>query len=69
MRQEPQYYSVEEAARILGVDEETIRRWIRQDKIPGVKRFGREYRIPRTSIDPEPPAQQEEKNRQGKGAD
>lgn len=55
MTQEPQYYTVEEVARILGVDEETVRRWCRQGKIPGVKRFGREYRIPKASIDPQNP--------------
>ncbi len=61
MSQEPQYYTVEEAARILGVDEETVRRWCRQNKIPGVRRFGREYRIPKASIDPQNPPQEEEK--------
>lgn len=61
MSQEPQYYSVEEAARILGVDEETVRRWCRQGKIPGVKRFGRDWRIPRSEIDPDNPPQPEEK--------
>ena len=61
MSQEPQYYTVEEVARILGVDDETVRRWCRQGKIPGVKRFGREYRIPKSSIDPQNPPQREDK--------
>ncbi len=61
MSQEPLYYTVEEVARILGVDEETVRRWLRQGKIPGVKRFGREYRIPKTSIDPQNPPQEDDK--------
>lgn len=61
MSQEPLYYSVEEAARILGVSEETVRRWCRRGKIPGVKRFGREFLIPRTSIDPENPPKEDEK--------
>ncbi len=57
----PLYYSVEEAAQILGVDAETVRRWCRQGKIPGVRRFGREYRIPRTAIDPQGQPSEEEK--------
>lgn len=63
MQESPQYYSVEQAARILGVNEETVRRWCRDGKIPGVKRYGREYRIPRSYIDPEEyqPQQPEEK--------
>ncbi|HET9919552.1 MAG TPA: helix-turn-helix domain-containing protein [Ktedonobacteraceae bacterium] len=61
MAQEPQYYTVREVARILGVDEETVRRWCRLGKITGVKRFGREYRIPRISIDSKNPPQEEKK--------
>jgi excisionase family DNA binding protein len=61
MSQKPQYYTVGDVARILGVDEETVRRWCRLGKIPGVKRFGREYRIPRISIDPQNPPKEEEK--------
>lgn len=57
MQESPQYYSVEQVARILGVNEETVRRWCRDGKIPGVKRFGREYRIPRSYVDAEQPQQ------------
>lgn len=62
----PLYYSVEEAAHILGVDQETVRRWCRQGKIPGVKRFGREFRIPKASIDPQNPETEAEEKKDQK---
>ncbi len=37
----------DEAARLLGVHVETIRRWIREGKIQAVKSPGGHYRIPR----------------------
>ncbi len=40
------YYSPEEVAEYYGVSVETIRRMCREGTIPGVKRIGRQYRIP-----------------------
>ena len=40
------YYSPEEVATYFDVSVETIRRMCRDGEIPGVKRIGRQYRIP-----------------------
>ena len=50
--QEPEYFTVEEAAAILRAHPETIRRMARRGKIPGVVRLGDTYRIPRSFIYP-----------------
>ncbi len=44
-----EYLSVEEAAKALGVHVETIRRWLRDGTIKGIK-FGRLWRIKKTEI-------------------
>ncbi len=48
---EPQYYTVEEAAKILRVHPETIRRMCKQKKFKGARKVGDTWRIPRSSID------------------
>ena len=50
--QEPQYFTVEEAAAILRAHPETIRRMARRGKIPGVVQLGDNWRIPRSFVYP-----------------
>ena len=38
------YYTLEEAARILKLHTQTLRRWIRQGKLPA-RRFGKQFRL------------------------
>jgi len=38
------YYTLEEAARILRLHPQTLRRWIRQGKLPA-RRFGKQFRL------------------------
>jgi excisionase family DNA binding protein len=38
------YYTLEEAARILKLHPQTLRRWIRQGKLPA-RRFGKQFRL------------------------
>jgi excisionase family DNA binding protein len=38
------YYTLEEAARMLKLHPQTLRRWIRQGKLPA-KRFGSQFRL------------------------
>lgn len=38
------YYTLEEAARILKLHPQTLRRWIRQGRLPA-RRFGRQFRL------------------------
>ncbi len=61
--QEKQWYSPEEAAEILEVDPDTIRRLCRQGKIPGAKQIGRQWRIPRNYVEAPPPQFDEERQR------
>jgi excisionase family DNA binding protein len=45
-----QYYRVSDVATMLQVSDRTIKRWILEGKIPGIKP-GREWRIPRAEFD------------------
>jgi len=42
---EGKWLFVEEVAEIMRVDPETVRRWIRDKKLPAVKKFGRRWLI------------------------
>lgn len=44
------YYTVEEAAKILKLHPQTLRRWIRHGKLPA-KRFGRQFRVSPENIE------------------
>lgn len=43
-----------EAAQILGVSNETVRRWIRANKMPAVRTPGGGYRVRRSDLRTEP---------------
>jgi len=45
----PEYLTVEETARRLKVDEETVRRWLREGTLRGLE-FGRVWRIPESEL-------------------
>jgi len=45
----PEYLTVEETARRLKVDAETVRRWLRDGALRGLK-FGRVWRIPESEL-------------------
>lgn len=45
-----QLYSAEEAARILGLQVRTVRNYIREGRLPGV-RIGKQYRISRPALE------------------
>lgn len=45
----PEYLTVEETARRLKVDAETVRRWLREGTLRGQK-FGRVWRIPESEL-------------------
>ena len=47
--EEKLFYTVREAAQILGVKEFTIREWLNKGKLKG-KRFGRLWRINKESV-------------------
>jgi excisionase family DNA binding protein len=57
MVQESPYYTSEQAAIILQKTPDTVRRLCQRGEIPGARKIGREWLIPRASIDPTPPAQ------------
>lgn len=44
------YFRPDEAAKLIGVHVETIRRWIREEKIQTIKTLGGHHRIPRGEI-------------------
>ena len=46
MTEAKQWYTTEQAANILGVHIETVRRLLRAGKIPGARKVGRAWRIP-----------------------
>ena len=50
MAQPDEWLSVEEVAKNLKMDEETIRRWIRRRQLKAYK-FGRDYRIRREDFE------------------
>jgi excisionase family DNA binding protein len=45
------FYSPEEVAEYFGVSVETIRRMCREGQIPGLKKIGRQYRIPASFLE------------------
>lgn len=47
--EDPKLLTAQEAAALLRVSEATVRRLIRQRKLPGT-RIGRDYRIPRAQL-------------------
>ncbi len=49
----PKYYSVKEAAEVLGVDEKTVYKAIQNKQLPS-RRVGRKLLLPRLAIDPDP---------------
>lgn len=69
--QESPYYTSEQAAVILQKRADTVRRLCQRGAIPGARKIGREWLIPRTSIDPTPlpkqvpPTSQQEKEPNG----
>ena len=50
--QEPQFFTVEEAAAILRVHPETIRRMCKRGELKGARKVGDTWRIPRSAIYP-----------------
>lgn len=46
---DPKLLTAQEAAQLLRLSEATVRRLIRQGKLPGT-RIGRDYRIPRAQL-------------------
>src|SRR6266508_5941661 len=59
------YYTLEEAAAMLKLHLQTLRRWIRQGKLPA-RRFGRQFRLRREDFEraaqPADPKETEEAN-------
>ena len=49
------YYTPEDVAKILRMHVVSIRRMCREGQFEGARKFGRDWYIPRTSIDPAPP--------------
>jgi len=45
----PTYLTTNEVAQFLNVTSETIKRWLRDGRIQGIK-FGRQWRIPSTEL-------------------
>jgi excisionase family DNA binding protein len=48
---ERSYYTLSEAAHVLGVHYETAARWVRSGKLPGVKLSRRKVIIPKEKLD------------------
>jgi excisionase family DNA binding protein len=48
----PEHLSLPETARVLGVSEKTVRRWIRDGKLPATRlaTFHGHFRIPREAV-------------------
>src|SRR5215208_3634614 len=44
------YYTLEEAAGVLKLHPQTLRRWIREGKLPA-KRFGKQFRLRREDLE------------------
>jgi len=55
------YYTIAEAAKLLKLHPQTLRRWIREGKLPA-KRFGRQFRFKLEDIEQaaQPPTNSEE---------
>ena len=58
-----EYYTVQEAAQILHVNERTVREWIKNGKLVG-KKLGRRWLIPESEVDqvPEKPSAEAEQH-------
>jgi excisionase family DNA binding protein len=50
MPNEPKFYNTEEAARVLGVNVQTMRRYLRDGKVRAI-RLGRDWRISEAAFD------------------
>jgi excisionase family DNA binding protein len=50
MPTEPKFYNTEEAARLLGVNVQTMRRYLREGKIRSI-RLGRDWRISQAAFE------------------
>lgn len=48
---EPEYLSIGEAARLLGVSVETVRRWERDDRIACIRTLGNQRRFTREEVE------------------
>src|SRR5947209_10099048 len=48
---EPVFYSLSEAAQMLGVHYETVARWVRTGKLPGVKLSRRKVVVPKDRLE------------------
>lgn len=53
---EKEWYSVEEVAEHFSIEPDTIRKMCREHRIPGARQIGRQWRIPRSFVVGEPPA-------------
>lgn len=51
------YYTVDEIAEMLHTHVETVRKWCRDGRLEGARKFGKDWFIPRTTIDPPKPQQ------------
>jgi excisionase family DNA binding protein len=45
------HYSARQFARLIGKNNRTVTLWIKKGLIPGVKKVGRDYRIPSKELD------------------
>ena len=50
MQLEPEFITVEDIAKNLGVSDDLVRKWIREKKLPAYQ-FGKKYRIKRVDYD------------------
>jgi excisionase family DNA binding protein len=53
MQTERRWYTTKDAAIILGLHVETVRRWCREGRIPDLRKVGSDWRIPDTWLLPE----------------
>ena len=54
------YYTVKETARKLKKHPDTIRSWCENGELEGARKIGRDWYIPKTSVDPQPPPPHEQ---------
>ena len=57
MTEVKQWFTTEEAAKIMRVNVATIRRMLRQGKVPGTVKVGRAWRLPVSWVLPRDPLQ------------
>ncbi len=62
--QESPYYTVEQAAIIIQKTADTVRRLCQRGAISGARKIGKEWLIPRASIDPAPLPTTQQQHRQ-----